>query len=83
MQSKGLLSLIMMVTIGTMSVSARHTLDLDDTDHAMEEPAHVMDAAAEQEFSDKAMASSKHAPVSENSNNTYIRCMHVLCIQIA
>jgi hypothetical protein len=63
MQSKGLLSLIMMVTIGTMSVSARHTLDLDSADHAMEEPAHAMDAAAEREFLVKAMASSKHLSV--------------------
>ncbi len=60
MQSKGLLSLIMIVAIGTISVSARHNLGLDSTDHAMEELARMMNAAAEREFSVKAMANRKH-----------------------
>ena len=68
MQSKGLLSLIMMIAIGQVSLSARHNIDLDGT-NAIEEPALVMDAV--QEFTAKAMGSGKDAPVREH-------CMHVV-----
>ena len=57
MQSKGLLSLVMLVTIGTVSLStsvAGHNVDLDGTD-AMEELALIMAAAAGQQFIDNAM----------------------------
>ena len=62
MQSKGLLSLIMMVAIGQVSLSARQNIDLDGT-NAMEEPALAMDAV--QEFTAKAMEGGKDAPVRE------------------
>ena len=57
MQSKGLLSLVMLVAIGSVSLStsvARHNVDLDGTD-AMEELALIMAAAAGQEFTANAM----------------------------
>ena len=66
MQSKGLLSLIMVVAIGTVRVSASHSIDLDGT-NAMEELALVMDAA--QEFTAKAMGGGKHLHIREHSNN--------------
>ena len=58
MQCKGLwLSLVMLVAIGTVSVSTSvegHNVDLDGTD-AMEELALIMAAAAGQEFIANAM----------------------------
>ena len=57
MQSKGLLSLVMLVAIGTVSVCtsvAGHTVELDGTD-AMEELSFIMAAAAGQEFIANAM----------------------------
>ena len=65
MQSKGLLSLFMMVVIGTMSVStsmAGYNNDLDGTD-AMKELSLIMAAAADQELTAKSMASSKHLSI--------------------
>ena len=58
MESKGLFSLIMMVALGTVSVStsvAGHNTDLVGTDAAMEELALIMAAATEQELTAKAM----------------------------
>ena len=58
MQSKGLLSLVILVTIGTVSVSTSvtgHNVDLDGTD-VMEELALIMAAAAGQEFTANAMS---------------------------
>ncbi len=55
--SKGPLFLIILVTIGTVSVSTSvvgHGVDLDGTD-AMEELAFIMAAAAEQELTANAM----------------------------
>ena len=59
MQSKGLLSLtvIMLVAIGSVSLSTSvvgHSVDLDGID-AMEELALIMAAAARQEFTANAM----------------------------
>jgi hypothetical protein len=60
MQSKGLLSLIIIVAIGIVSVSTSvadvndYYVDLDGTD-AMEELAFIMAAAAEQELTVNAM----------------------------
>ena len=59
MQSKGLLSLVILVAIGTVSVSTSrsvvgHNVDLDGTD-AMEELASIMAVAAGQEFIANAM----------------------------
>ena len=58
MQTKGHFSLIMMIVIGAMSAitsMAGHKIDLDAKDD-MEELALIMAAAAEQEFTAKAMA---------------------------
>ena len=57
MQRNRLLSLVMLVAIGTVSVCtsvAGHNVDLDGTD-AMEELALIMAAAAGQEFMANAM----------------------------
>ena len=62
MQGKRLLSLIMMVAIGTVSMStstAGHNTDLDGRDDT-KELSLIMAAADEQELTAKAMASSKH-----------------------
>ena len=54
MQGKGLLSVIMMVAVGTVSMSttsvARYNTDLVGTDVTMEELALIMAAATEQEL---------------------------------
>ena len=58
MQSKGLLSLVMLVAVGSVSPStsvAGHNVDLDGTD-VMEEMALIMAAAAGQEFTANTMA---------------------------
>ena len=76
MQRKGLLSLFMMVTIGTaivLSISvAGHNVDLDGRKD-MEELSLIMAAAAEQELTSKAMASSKHLHNACNACNAYHR----------
>ena len=72
MQSKRLLSLFMMVTIGmviVLSTVAGHNVDLDGRKD-MEELSLMMAAAAEQELTSKAMASSKHL---HNACNAYHR----------
>ena len=58
MLGKGLLSVIMMVAVGTLSMStsvARYNSDLVGMDAAMEELALIMAAAAKQELTAKAM----------------------------
>lgn len=64
MQSKGLVSFLMVITLGILSVSvstsmARPSID-SDARHTMEEVSLIMDAAAEQELSAKAAAGGKH-----------------------
>ena len=75
MQSKRLLSLFMMVTIGmaiVLSTVAGHNVDLDGRKD-MEELSLMMAAAAEQELTSKAMASSKHLHNACNACNAYHR----------
>lgn len=62
--SKGLLSLAMMIAIGTMSSVMSHAAPMRAGQPMVEELAHVMDVAAEQELTYEEMASSKHLAIS-------------------